>query len=90
MREAARTLGAAARRHFRIEAAAQRIADETVLETVARVRKRARHNYAHRVIEVAGLHLVGDRDGLNVGGTAVPRLGIFGVSQNGFSGQISE
>ena len=38
------------------------------LETVTRVRERPRHDHAHRVIEVAALHLLGDGNGANVRG----------------------
>src|SRR6516162_1565539 len=37
------------------------------LEPVACVGQGAGHDYAHRVIEIAPLHLFGDRDGANVG-----------------------
>ncbi len=36
------------------------------LQTVADIGQRARHDHAHRVIEVAGLHLLDDRDGRDV------------------------
>ena len=36
------------------------------LQAVAHIRQRARHDHAHRVIEVAALHLVGDGNGTNV------------------------
>ena len=51
------------------------------LEPVARIRQRPRHDHAHGVIEVAFLHLLRDRDGTNVGGTAGARRGIFLVGQ---------
>ncbi len=37
------------------------------LQTVARIRQRARHDHAHGVIEVAALHLVEDGYGTNIG-----------------------
>ena len=44
------------------------------LQPVAGVRQRAAHDHAHRVIEIAALHLVGDGDGLDVGcGSATRR-----------------
>ena len=52
------------------------------LQAVTRVGQRARHDHAHGVIEIAALHLLGDRDRTYVGGTAVPRFGIFGVGQS--------
>ena len=59
------------------------------LEAVAHIRQRARHDHAHRVIEIAALHLVGDRDGLDIGGTRVPRFGSIVVGQVLKSGQIA-
>ena len=46
------------------------------LEAVANVRKRTADDHAHRVIEVAGLHLVDDGDGVDV--AAVSRARKFG------------
>ena len=37
------------------------------LQAVAHVGQRAADDHAHRVIEVGALHLVGDRDGPDVG-----------------------
>ena len=37
------------------------------LQAVAHVGQRAAHDHAHRVIEIAALHFVEDRDGLDVG-----------------------
>ena len=51
------------------------------LEAVARVGKRARHDHAHGVIEIAALHLLGDGDGANVGGAGLVRLLVVGVGQ---------
>ena len=56
-----------------------RIEDAPVhrLQSVARVRQRAGHDHAHGVIEVAALHLLGDRHRANVGGTAVRGRGVI-------------
>ena len=51
------------------------------LQAVAHVGQRARNDHAHGVIEITALHLLGDRDGAYVGGTSVPRFGIFSVGQ---------
>ncbi len=61
-----------------------RIEDAPVhrLEAVARIRQRPRHDHAHGVIEIRALHLLGDRDGADIGGTAVPRFWIFDVGQS--------
>jgi hypothetical protein len=68
------------------------VEDATVdrLQPVANVGERAAHDHAHRVIEVAGLHLVDDRDGVNVaadavGGRAGRQVGIpaFTVYESG-------
>ncbi len=51
------------------------------LQTVARIRKRARHDHAHRVIEVGPLHLISDRNRTNVDGFVRTRIRIVLVSQ---------
>ena len=54
----------------RVPVLVHRVEDAPVhrLEPVARVGQRARHDHAHGVIEVALLHLVGNRYRANVGG----------------------
>ncbi len=52
------------------------------LEAVARIGQRPRHDHAHRVIEIAALHLLGDGNGAHVGRGCVPRFGRFGVGQD--------
>ena len=52
------------------------------LEPVARIRQRARHDHAHGVIEVALLHLLGDRNRANIGRPAVGRRRIILVCQS--------
>ena len=52
------------------------------LEPVARIGQCARHDHAHGVIEVALLHLLGDRNRANIGGAAVGRRGIVLVGQS--------
>ena len=61
-----------------------RIEDAPVhgLEPVARIGQRARHDHAHGVIEVALLHLLGDRNRANVGGAAVCGREIVVVCQS--------
>ena len=54
------------------------------LEAVARVGKGTADDHAHGVIEVAALHLVGDRDRLDVGGIA-SRGGIVSAGQGRLS-----
>ena len=52
------------------------------LQTVTRVRQRARHDHAHRVIEVGALHLVENGNGANIGGRRrLAGLRIFGFRQ---------
>ena len=51
------------------------------LEAVTRIRQRTRHDHAHRVIEIAALHLLDDGNGAHIGGGCVPRFGRFGVGQ---------
>ena len=60
-----------------------RIEDAPVhgFEAVARIGQRARHDHAHGVIEVALLHLLGDRNRANVGGAVVCGRGIVVVCQ---------
>ena len=54
------------------------------LQTVARVRKRPRHDHAHGVIEVGLLHLVENGNGTNIGGRRrLAGLVIFSVRQRG-------
>ena len=59
----------------RVPVLVHRIEDAPVhrLEPVARIGQRARHDHAHGVIEVAALHLVGDRYRANVGGAGFLR-----------------
>src|SRR5262249_16660481 len=52
------------------------------LEAVARIRQRPRHDHAHGVIEVAALHLLGDRDGPYIRGAAAARRRIVVVRQS--------
>ena len=47
------------------------------LEPVARIGQRTRHDHAHGVIEVALLHLLGNRYRANIGRPAVARRGII-------------
>ena len=63
-----------------------RIEDAPVhrLQSVAHVGERPRHDYAHGVIEVAALHLLGDRDRTNVG--RVSRLGRVAIGQGRIPG----
>ena len=67
----------------RVALLVHRVEDAPVhrLQAVAHVRQRPRHDHAHGVIEIRALHLLGDRDGADVGGTSVPRFRIFGVGQ---------
>ena len=60
-----------------------RIEDAPVhrLETVARIRQRARHDHAHGVIEVAALHLLRDRDRANLGRAGIFRRLVVAVGQ---------
>ena len=51
------------------------------LQAVAHVGQRAADDHAHRVIEIAAPHLVGDRNGLDVGGTAGGGLLVLVVGQ---------
>ena len=51
------------------------------LQPVAHVGQCAADDHAHRVIEIAALHFVGDRNGLDVGGAAAGRPLILVVSQ---------
>ena len=54
------------------------------LQPVARVRQRARHDHAHRVIEVGALHLVEDGNGTNIGRLRrLAGLVIFRIRQRG-------
>ena len=53
------------------------------LQTVAHVRKRAADDHAHRVIEIAALHLVEDRNRFDVLRTAARGPFVFVVSQFG-------
>ena len=39
-------------------------------QTVSNVGQRAAHDHAHRVIEIAALHFIEDRDGLDIGRSA--------------------
>ena len=67
----------------RVALLVHRIQDAAVhrLQAVAHVRQRPRHDHAHGVIEIRALHLLGDRDGADIGGTSVPRFWIFDVGQ---------
>ena len=67
----------------RVALLVHRIEDAAVhrLQAVAHVGQRARHDHAHGVIEIAALHLLGDRDRAHVGGRAVPRCRIVSVGQ---------
>ena len=56
------------------------------LEPVARIRQRARHDHAHGVIEVGALHLLGDGNRADIGGTAVCRREIVCVCH--FPGKV--
>ena len=51
------------------------------LEAVADVGQRAAHDHAHGVIEIAALHFVEDRDGLDVGRLFGPGPVVAGVAQ---------
>ena len=51
------------------------------LQAVAHIGQRPRHDHAHGVIEVRALHLLGDRDRTDIGGTCVPRFRVFGIGQ---------
>ena len=51
------------------------------LQAVAHVGQRAAHDHAHRVIEIAALHFVEDRDGLDVGRPFGPGPVVAGVAQ---------
>ena len=53
------------------------------LEAVARVRQRARHDHAHRVIEVGALHLIDDGDRADVARAVIARSLIVVVGQGG-------
>jgi hypothetical protein len=55
------------------------------LQPVANVRQRTADDHAHRVIEIAALHFVEDRDGLDVGWPAGGRPLVDGVAQCGES-----
>ncbi len=70
----------------RVALLVHRIEDAAVhrLQAVARIRQRPRHDHAHGVIEIRALHLLGDRDGPDIGGIAVPRFRIFNVGQSWF------
>ena len=63
----------------RVAVLVHRIEDAAMhrLEPVAHVGQRAGHDHAHGVIEVAFLHLLGDRHRANIGGPAVGRRGII-------------
>ena len=52
------------------------------LQAVARVGQRARHDHAHGVIEIAALHLLGDRNRAHIGRRCVPRFRRFGIGQD--------
>ena len=67
----------------RVALLVHRIEDAAVhrLQAVAHVRQRPRHYHAHGVIEIRALHLLGDRDGADVGGTSVPRFRVFRFGQ---------
>ena len=60
----------------RVALLVHRIEDAPVhgLQPVAHVRQRARHDHAHRVIEVVALHLLRDRNGADVGRVIALRL----------------
>jgi hypothetical protein len=51
------------------------------LQAVAHIRQRARHDHAHRVIEIGTAQLVGDRNGLDVRRGRVARFRCLGVGQ---------
>ena len=53
------------------------------LEAVTRIGQCPRHDHAHRVIEIAALHLLGDGNRAHIGRGCVPRFGRFGVGQDG-------
>ena len=59
------------------------------LEAVARVRQRPRHDHAHRVIEIAALHLLGDGDGPHIGRGGIARRLIVGICHLEGTGKTS-
>ncbi len=67
----------------RVPLLVHRIEDAPVhgLEAVAHVGQRARHDHAHRVIEIRALHLVRDRHGSDVRGRRLLGAVIFVVGQ---------
>ena len=60
------------------------------LQAVANVGQGAAHDHAHRVIEIAALHFVEDRDGLDVGRLFGPRPIVAGVAQFVTSNRMGE